>query len=82
MRQSLNNSLHVLKTGLIEMLQVRQNFLVLTGIPVSLLKKFRRSDAKVFADIKENLHGREAVPIFERIDVTSTLPDGQAHVPC
>ena len=82
MCQSLNNSLHVLKAGLIEMFQVRQNFLILAGIPVSILKKFRRCDAEVFADIKENLHGREAVPILERIDVTSTLPDGQAHVPC
>ena len=82
MRQSLNNSLHILKIGLIEMLQVGQNFLVFTGIPVSFLKKFRRSDAKVLADIKENLHGREAVPIFERINVTGTLPDGQAHVSC
>ena len=82
MRQSLNNSLHILKTGLIEMLQIGQNFLVFTRIPVSILKKFRRCDAEVFADIEEDLHGREAVPIFERINVTGTLSDGQAHVPC
>ena len=82
MSQSLNNSLYILKAGLIEMLQIGQNFLVFTGIPVSILKKFRRCDAEVFADIKENLHGREAVPIFERINVTGTLSDGQAHVPC
>ena len=49
MRQSLNNSLHILKAGLIEMFQVGQNFLVFTGIPVSILKKFRRCDAEVFA---------------------------------
>ena len=78
MRQSLNNSLHILKAGLIEMLQIGQNFLILAGIPVSILKKFRRCDAKVFADIEEDLHGREAVPIFERINVTGTLSDGQA----
>ena len=48
MRQSLNNSLHILKTGLIEMLQIGQNFLVFTRIPVSILKKFRRCDAEVF----------------------------------
>ena len=80
MRQSLNNSLHILKTGLIEMLQIGQNFLILAGIPVSILKKFRRCDAEVFADIEEDLHGREAVPIFERINITGTLSDGQAHV--
>ena len=82
MPQSFNNSLHVLKAGLIEALQIGQNFLVLVGIPVSILEKFRWSDAKVFADIEEDLHGREAIPIFERIDITSTLPDGQTHVPC
>ena len=59
MRQSLNNSLHVLKAGLIEMLQVGQNFLILAGIPVSILKKFRRCDAEVFADIEEDLHEQE-----------------------
>ena len=73
MRQSLNNSLHILKTGLIEMLQIGQNFLILAGIPVSILKKFRRCDAEVFADIEEDLHGREAVPIFERINITGRL---------
>ena len=30
--------------------------LVFTGIPVSILKKFRRCDAEVFADIEEDLH--------------------------
>lgn len=42
-------------------------------------KKFLRRDIQIFTNIKESLHGREILLVFDTIYIVDVLPDCQAH---